>query len=269
MGELACQFAAHSVCPGVAGRIDSTTHGALWNLPVADEQANVRGRGEGGERQGAEPPERMTARGVWYSPAAARFDPLEAGSQLLLQAFLQRIVNGGGRIERESGLGRGRTDLLIVWRQGGRTRKFVVECKLLHKGLEHTVREGLRQTVGYMDRCATESRHLIVFDRTEGRQLGRQDIPPPRARGRQGDHRVGNVTRPGPVNACVSADDCGSGRRFHNRAVPLQCGPALRHRRLQGCAACPGFTTTLPRGGEGDTIANIARRYGGSCDRGR
>ena len=42
-----------------------------------------------------------------------------------------------------------------------------------------------------------------------------------------------------------------------------------RHRRLHGCAACPGFTTTLPRGGEGDTIANIARRYEGSCDRGR
>ena len=30
-----------------------------------------------------------------------RFDYAEAGPQLLLQAFLQRIVNGGGRIERE------------------------------------------------------------------------------------------------------------------------------------------------------------------------
>ena len=36
-----------------------------------------------------------------------RFDYQEAGPQLLLQAFLQRIVNGGGRIEREYGLGRG------------------------------------------------------------------------------------------------------------------------------------------------------------------
>ena len=35
----------------------------------------------------------------------------EAGPQLLLQAHLQRIVNGGGRIEREYALGRGRTDL--------------------------------------------------------------------------------------------------------------------------------------------------------------
>ena len=38
----------------------------------------------------------------------------EAGPQLLLQAHLQRVVNGGGRIEREYALGRGRTDLLIV-----------------------------------------------------------------------------------------------------------------------------------------------------------
>jgi hypothetical protein len=37
---------------------------------------------------------------------------------LLLQAFLQRIVNGGGRIEREYGLGRGRTDLLLRWPYG-------------------------------------------------------------------------------------------------------------------------------------------------------
>ena len=34
----------------------------------------------------------------------------EAGPQLLLQAFLQRIVNGGGRLEREYALGRGRVD---------------------------------------------------------------------------------------------------------------------------------------------------------------
>ena len=58
----------------------------------------------------------------------------EAGPQLLLQAHLQRIVNGGGRIEREYALGSGRTDLLIVWPQGGRERRWVVECKLRHGG---------------------------------------------------------------------------------------------------------------------------------------
>ena len=98
-----------------------------------------------------------------------RFDYLEAGPQLLLQAFLQRVVNGGGRIEREYGLGRGRTDLLIVWPQGEATRKFVVECKVLHKSLEQTVRDGLAQTAAYMDRCGAEEGHLVLFDRTEGK----------------------------------------------------------------------------------------------------
>ena len=49
-----------------------------------------------------------------------RFLYQEAWPQLLLQAFLHRIVNSGGRIEREYGLGRGRTDLLIVWPRGRR-----------------------------------------------------------------------------------------------------------------------------------------------------
>ena len=93
----------------------------------------------------------------------------EAGPQLLLQAFLQRIVNGGGRIEREYALGRGRTDLLIVWPQGGRERRFVVECKVLRTDPERTIAEGVEQTRGYLDHCAAEAGHLIVFDRSPDR----------------------------------------------------------------------------------------------------
>lgn len=52
-----------------------------------------------------------------------RFQYKEAGPQLLLQAFLQRIVNGGGRIEREYGLGRLRTDLLIIWPYDNQVQK--------------------------------------------------------------------------------------------------------------------------------------------------
>ena len=99
-----------------------------------------------------------------------RFDRYqEAGPQLLLQAYLQKVVNGGGRIEREYALGSGRVDLLIVWPQGDRTRRFVVECKVLHKDLERTIAEGLAQTRGYMDRCGAEAGHLIVFDRAPER----------------------------------------------------------------------------------------------------
>ena len=99
-----------------------------------------------------------------------RFDRYrEAGPQLLLQAYLQKVVNGGGRIEREYALGRGRVDLLIVWPHGGRTRRFVVECKVRRDGLERTIREGVEQTRGYMNGCEAESGHLVVFDRSEAR----------------------------------------------------------------------------------------------------
>ena len=135
-----------------------------------------------------------------------RFQYKEAGPQLLLQAFLQRIVNSGGRIEREYGLGRMRVDLLIVWpvrgdgegwttpaagaavdraairRSGAGDRgspaahgesphiqKVVIECKVLYGSLSRTIAEGLAQTRAYMDRCEAEEGHLVVFDRTVGR----------------------------------------------------------------------------------------------------
>jgi hypothetical protein len=47
--------------------------------------------------------------------AAEGFGYREAGPHLMLMAFLQRIVNGGGRVEREYGLGRGALDLLVFW----------------------------------------------------------------------------------------------------------------------------------------------------------
>ena len=104
-----------------------------------------------------------------------RFDYQEAGPQLLLQAFLQRIVNGGGRIEREYGLGYGRTDLLIVWPFGAaggvgagaaEVTRTVIECKVLHRrhGLETTIAHGLEQTARYMDRCGSRVGHLVIFD---------------------------------------------------------------------------------------------------------
>ena len=100
-----------------------------------------------------------------------RFQYQEAGPQLLLQAFLQRIANSGGRIEREYGLGRMRTDLLIVWPLAtpSEVRKTVIECKLLHGSLAQTTRDGLEQTRAYMDRCAADAGHLVIFDRTAGR----------------------------------------------------------------------------------------------------
>ncbi len=96
-----------------------------------------------------------------------RFDYKEAGPQLLLQAFLQRIVNGGGRIEREYGLGRGRTDLLVIWPHTGGVQRIVLELKVLRKALDKTITEGLAQTLEYGERCNADEMHFVVFDRTK------------------------------------------------------------------------------------------------------
>ena len=96
-----------------------------------------------------------------------RFGFREAGPQLLLQAFLQRIVNSGGRVEREYGLGRMRTDLLIAWPANSQGARLVVECKLVRRGLDATVAAGLEQTAEYMDRCDAAEGHLVIFDRAD------------------------------------------------------------------------------------------------------
>ena len=106
----------------------------------------------------------------------------EAAPQLILQSYLQRVVNSGGRIEREHGLGRGRTDLLVLWpREAGQPsdlwERFVVECKVLRdtdrKSLARTVECGVKQTLGYMAQCGAEEGHLVVMDRrSEARRRG-------------------------------------------------------------------------------------------------
>ena len=97
---------------------------------------------------------------------AQGFSFREAAVQVLLQAFLQRIVNAGGRIVREYALGMGRSDLLIEWRASDRLQRFVVECKVRreHDSLETIIREGAAQTARYLDRCGAEEGHLVVID---------------------------------------------------------------------------------------------------------
>jgi hypothetical protein len=101
------------------------------------------------------------------------FNYKEAGPQLLIQAFLQRIINGGGRINREYALGRKRTDLLIEWplneQEGflGPIQRIVLELKLWRKGrnFDKLLQEGITQTKGYAAQVGADEAHLIIFDR--------------------------------------------------------------------------------------------------------
>lgn len=98
----------------------------------------------------------------WSNESAYR----ESAAQVLLQAYLHRIVNAGGQVAREYGLGRGRTDLRISWKRDGGNQLFVIECKVCRSrdGLETLIAEGIRQTARYAAGCGAEEGHLVVFD---------------------------------------------------------------------------------------------------------
>jgi hypothetical protein len=102
-----------------------------------------------------------------------RFDYKEAGFQLLLQAFLQRIVNGGGQIDREYALGSGRVDLLVrrrypkdAAREEQKEQRIVLELKTIRAktSLEKVIPDGLEQTARYAEQSNATEAHLIVCD---------------------------------------------------------------------------------------------------------
>ena len=94
----------------------------------------------------------------------------EVAPQLVLMAYLQRVVNGGGIIDREYGVGRGRIDLCIRWpyKGGGGERvwqKEAIEIKVWAKGKGDPLAKGLEQLEGYMEQMGVERGVLAIFDR--------------------------------------------------------------------------------------------------------
>jgi len=90
--------------------------------------------------------------------AAEGFGYRESGPHLMLMAFLQRIVNGGGRIEREYGLGRGALDLLVEF--GG--ERHAIEVKVRRH--ERSEEKGLKQLTRYLDHLGLQEGWLVLFD---------------------------------------------------------------------------------------------------------
>jgi DNA polymerase III delta prime subunit len=102
----------------------------------------------------------------WTSEAwLERFQYKEAGHQLLLMAFLQRIINGGGRIEREMALGNGRTDLAIFWKN----QVIPIEIKLNHDARAQPL--GLKQLARYMDKLGQKKGYLVIFEKKSSEEL--------------------------------------------------------------------------------------------------
>jgi type II secretory pathway predicted ATPase ExeA len=88
----------------------------------------------------------------------------EAAAQLVFMAYLQRVVNGGGLIDREYGVGSGRIDLCIRWPSAVGFQRWAIELKVWRDGRPDPLQEGLAQLSGYLARLALENGTLIVFD---------------------------------------------------------------------------------------------------------
>jgi hypothetical protein len=99
-----------------------------------------------------------------YSEAwLEKYDFREVGRQLLLMAFLQRIINAGGRLERELAVGNGRCDLWIEYGPD----QFVIELKLYRD--PQTRQDGLEQTAEYLSQFGLSQGYLILFETRAGK----------------------------------------------------------------------------------------------------
>lgn len=91
----------------------------------------------------------------------------EAVPHIVFMAFLQRVVNGGGRITREYAAGRGALDLLLEYAG----EKHVFEIKRVparHVARERVRAEGLKQIAGYLDTVGVNDGWLLIFDQRPG-----------------------------------------------------------------------------------------------------
>lgn len=88
----------------------------------------------------------------------------EAAAQLVFMAYLQRVVNGGGTIEREYAVGSGRVDLLVRWPAGGLVQRFAVELKVWRDRRPDPVDQGLEQLKRYLERLRLDQGTLVIFD---------------------------------------------------------------------------------------------------------
>ncbi len=88
-----------------------------------------------------------------------RFQYKEAAPHLILMAFLQRVINTGGRIDRELATGRGRVDMCLHYEN----RKYPVEIKIRRDA--KTLEQGRKQLAAYMDTLGCDEGWLVIFDR--------------------------------------------------------------------------------------------------------
>lgn len=91
----------------------------------------------------------------------------EVAAQLVMMAFLHRVVNGGGTLDREYAIGTRRMDLCL--RYGGPEPVTMgMELKVWRDGEEDPLAAGLAQLDAYLDGLGLDTGWLVIFDRRSG-----------------------------------------------------------------------------------------------------
>jgi len=88
----------------------------------------------------------------------------EIAPHLVLMAFLQRVTNGEGTIEREYAVGTGRVDLCVSY--AGET--LALDLKVWREGRSDPLPEGLEQLDSYLARLSLSTGWLVLFDQRSG-----------------------------------------------------------------------------------------------------
>ncbi|MEU8399137.1 hypothetical protein AB0C28_28425 [Nonomuraea sp. NPDC048892] len=94
----------------------------------------------------------------------------EAACQIILMAFMHRLVNGGGQLDREYAAGSKRLHMLIRWFYPGPNGERLVqrqamELKVWRPGENDPTPEGLTQLDNYLDRLTLDTGVPVMFNR--------------------------------------------------------------------------------------------------------
>jgi hypothetical protein len=85
----------------------------------------------------------------------------EIAPHIVLMAFLHRVVNGGGTLEREYAIGSGRMDLCLRYKKV----TLGIEVKAWRDKVKDPEEKGLDQLETYLERIKADYGWLFVFDR--------------------------------------------------------------------------------------------------------
>ncbi|BAY20380.1 hypothetical protein NIES2100_01210 [Calothrix sp. NIES-2100] len=85
----------------------------------------------------------------------------EIAPHLVLMAFLHRVVNGGGTLEREYAIGSDRMDLCLQYR----SVTLGIELKVWREKKRDPQTEGIEQLESYLARLGLNEGWLLIFDR--------------------------------------------------------------------------------------------------------